>query len=89
MISKKNLLKDEKCERKIYAPNNFYNININNNDVKTKIIKNPEKIIPEEFIKLKKIGEGSFGKIFKVKWIKNNKNYAMKEMHFQSGDNIS
>ena len=88
IISKKNLFKDEKCERKIYAPNNFYNININNNDVKTKIIKNPEKIIPEEFIKLKKIGEGSFGKIFKVKWIKNNKNYAMKEMHFQSGDNI-
>ena len=39
-------------------------------------------------IKKKKIGEGSFGKIFKAKWIHNNKNYAMKEMHFQSEDNL-
>ena len=48
----------------------------------------PKIIIPEEYIKINKIGHGTFGKIFKVKWNKNNKKYAMKEMKFQSIDNI-
>ena len=48
----------------------------------------PENIKPEEYKKINKIGSGSFGKIYKVKWCKNNSKYAMKEMHFQSKDNI-
>ena len=37
-----------------------------------------EKIILNEFIFGKQIGKGTFGKIFSVKWSKNNKCYAMK-----------
>ena len=48
----------------------------------------PEIIKPEEYIIINNIGCGSFGKIYKVKWNKNNNNYAMKEMHFQSKENI-
>ena len=48
----------------------------------------PEIIKPEEYKIITNIGSGSFGKIFKVKWNKNNSNYAMKEMHFQSKENI-
>ena len=48
----------------------------------------PEIIKPEEYKIINNIGSGSFGKIFKVKWNKNNNNYAMKEMHFQSKENI-
>ena len=36
--------------------------------------------IPEEFKILEQIGEGGFGKIYSVEWIKNNKKYAMKKI---------
>ena len=46
----------------------------------------PEKIIPKEYKIINTIGSGSFGKIYKVKWNKNNNNYAMKVMHFENKD---
>jgi hypothetical protein len=62
---------------KVNQINNYLNINIS-----------PENINPNEYNKIDQIGHGSFGEIFKVKWNKNNKNYAMKEMSFTSEDNI-
>ena len=75
---------------------NDENINILNTSRGMKTNKNlnlkmniyPEIIKPEEYKIITNIGSGSFGKIFKVKWNKNNSNYAMKEMHFQSKENI-
>ena len=62
---------------KVNKINNYLNVNIS-----------PENINLNEYIKINQIGNGSFGEIFKVKWNKNNKNYAMKEMHFSTEDNI-
>ena len=39
-----------------------------------------ENFIPEDFIMLKQVGEGTFGKIYCSEWIKNKKKYAMKKM---------
>jgi hypothetical protein len=90
ILSKKNLFNEEKKEKFItsVSPRQIYKVEIINTTRKIKTINIPEIINPDEFIKLKKIGEGSFGKIFKAKWIQNNKNYAMKEMHFQTEDNF-
>ena len=89
IISKEDLFRADKNVTLINSPNhrNKIVIDINKNKLK-KNNNNPERANPEEFIKIKKIGEGSFGKIFKAKWIHNNKNYAMKEMIFQSEDNL-
>ena len=90
ILSKNNLFNSEKNEKVIISrsPNHMRKITIFATSRKPKNINIPEIINPDEFIKLKKIGEGSFGKIFKAKWIKNNQNYAMKEMHFQTEDNF-
>ena len=90
ILSKKNLFNSEKNEKVIVSrsPNHIRKITIFTTNRKQKSINIPEIINPDEFIKLKKIGEGSFGKIYKAKWIKNNQNYAMKEMHFQTEDNL-
>ena len=90
ILSKKNLFNSEKSEKVIVSrsPNHIRKITIFTTNRKQKSLNIPEIINPDEFIKLKKIGEGSFGKIFKAKWIKNNQNYAMKEMHFQTEDNF-
>ena len=42
-----------------------------------------------EFIIINSIGEGSFGKIFCVQWIKNNKLYAMKKLDIQSTEELN
>jgi len=86
----KYLFNSEKSEKVIVSrsPNHIRKITIFTTNRKQKSLNIPEIINPDEFIKLKKIGEGSFGKIFKAKWIKNNQNYAMKEMHFQTEDNF-
>ena len=39
-----------------------------------------ENFIPEDFIMLRQVGEGTFGKIYCSEWIKNKKKYAMKKM---------
>ena len=89
ILSKNNLFNAQNNESRIISrsPRHIHKIIINTNKGQ-KNINIPEIINPEEFIKLKKIGEGSFGKIFKAKWIKNNQNFAMKEIHFQTEDNF-
>ena len=86
IISPKKLLDFSKKRNRniVTIERNNNNIKRNNNYVKD----DPIIIDPEEYIKLNKIGHGSFGKIFKVKWKKNNKCYAMKEMNFIIEDNI-
>ena len=37
-----------------------------------------------QFLTIKKIGEGSFGKIYCIKWLKNNKLYAMKRIELNN-----
>jgi hypothetical protein len=63
------------------------NININNildnkdqksNNNNNSLLEPEENFNPNEFRIVEKIGSGSFGKIYKVQWIRNNKNYAMK-----------
>ena len=43
---------------------------------------------PDEFKIIEKIGYGSFGKIYKVKWIRNNENYAMKILNLKYIEDI-
>ena len=43
----------------------------------------------QEFIIINSIGEGSFGKIYCVQWIKNNKLYAMKKLGIQSLEELN
>ena len=85
IISPKKLLDFSKIRNRnivnVERPNSINRKNNYSKDI-------PTIINPEEYIKLNKIGHGSFGKIFKVKWKKNNKCYAMKEMSFIIEDNI-
>ena len=53
-----------------------YNININTNDPN-------DNFDSDEFIFVNQIGQGSFGKIYCVKWIKNDKLYALKKIHLK------
>ena len=43
-----------------------------------------EKIYNEKYIKLSKIGGGSFGQVYLVKDIKTNKEYAMKKFYLDN-----
>ena len=50
---------------------------------------NPEeKFNPNEFKLVEKIGFGSFGKIYKAHWIRNNENYAMKIINLKHIEDI-
>ena len=52
---------------------------IPHNNSKTLIFDPKTKLNLKEFIFGEQIGNGTFGKIFSVKWVNNNKNYAMKK----------
>jgi hypothetical protein len=86
IISSKKFLGIQKTQNQYLNLKNPSKVNKINNYLNIKI--SPEIINPNEYIKINQIGHGSFGEIFKVKWNKNNKNYAMKEMHFSTEDNI-
>ena len=47
-----------------------------------------ENFNPDEFKIIEKIGFGSFGKIYKVRWMQNNKNYAMKIINLKFFEDI-
>ena len=91
LCSPRKLFSENRSENeKVNIINTFRNDKISNefkNIFKT-INNFPVIINPEEYMKISQIGNGTFGKIFKVKWIKNKKNYAMKEMSFSTEDNI-
>ena len=100
-LPKMNNLSDYCSPKKLFCENKSENkkVSIINNFRKNKISNEFKKILktinifpviinPEEYVKINQIGNGTFGKIFKVKWIKNKKNYAMKEMSFFTEDNI-
>ena len=81
-----------------------FNVNININNILDNNSKNhnntiysikPEKPLepeenfyPEDFKLIEKIGFGSFGKIYKTRWIQNNKNYAMKIINLKYLEDI-
>ena len=74
--------------------NNFHSIK-HINSLKTTLpekeslnIEPDEHFNPDEFKILEKIGFGSFGKIYNVKWIRNNKNYAMKIINLKHIEDI-
>ena len=67
-----------KLNNKISSKN--YVNNIRNNLEINQDIEPNENFIPEDFVMIKQIGEGSFGKIYCSEWKKNGKKYAMKKM---------
>ena len=85
---KKNLINIISSKHLLGKENKTINSSRINGKLIIKNYINPKIINPDEYIKINKIGHGAFGKIYKVIWSKNNKRYAMKEMIFQSSDNI-
>ena len=83
-----SVLRNENCHFSNSISKNLHRENILNNpleelepDPKISNFLEPGKtFLPSEFHIINKIGHGSFGKIFCVNWIKNNKKYAMKIM---------
>ena len=75
----------------LFLRNKINKIDINDNKIYSFREKYPLKTIVDlkkepkgkfnlsEFIKLDQIGKGTYGKIFSVKWTKNNKKYALKK----------
>jgi NIMA (never in mitosis gene a)-related kinase len=85
---KKNLINIISSKHLLGKENKTINSSRINGKLIIKNYINPKIVNPDEYIKINKIGHGAFGKIYKVIWSKNNKRYAMKEMIFQSSDNI-
>ena len=70
----------------INSINSYKNISINSNTsnnntgISSKISSEPsDNFEPKEFLILKQIGEGTYGKIYLTLWIKNEQKYAMKK----------
>ncbi len=61
---------------------------INNISKMTENEEPKENFDPSEFITIKRIGEGAFGKIYLKKWKKNNRKYAMKKEIIKNNDSI-
>ena len=58
-----------------------------NNNLQT-IEKPKENFDPNEFYIIKRIGEGTYGKIYLVQWKKNNKKYAMKKEIIKGNESL-
>ena len=77
-----------------YNINNIYNISSNIFPVKYITINKDINFDPQpnfdlsEFIKIKELGKGSEGIIYSVKWIKNNKIYALKKYRIKTLDYV-
>ena len=63
---------------------------IQSNELLTTIkIEEPKEIFePNEFINLKRIGEGTYGKIYLVQWKKNNQKFAMKKEKIKGNESL-
>ena len=55
---------------------------------KIKYIEPKEDFEPNEFMIIKRIGEGTYGKIYLAQWTKNNKKYAMKKEIIKSNESL-
>ena len=73
-----NRIKKSQIPRK-NLPNKEKKVNIFNLEPK-------EHFDPVEFKSLKLIGDGSYGKIYLVQWVKNNKKYALKKEPIKTND---
>jgi len=75
--------------------NSYKNININRIDSKnsdkssSRNSSDPsDNFEPKEFLILKQIGEGTYGKIYLTLWIKNEKKYAMKKEKIKGSEGL-
>ena len=87
------ILKIEKSEKKakkstIIGTSRNSQTECNNKRKSSKAKNIPKVINPNEFKIIKQIGSGSFGKIYKTIWNKNDEKYAMKIIYTKSKDNI-
>ena len=82
-----NSQKGEKLEKEIKSVLS-YNNKLGKKKENFNKINIPKKINPNEFKIVKKIGNGSYGQIFRTLWNQNNENYAMKIMFTKNKDNI-
>jgi Zn finger protein HypA/HybF involved in hydrogenase expression len=78
-----NMLKNSQLKEEDYIDDKVNSNSVNNNEMKLvkrrlAFMEPTPTIAPEEYEILDKIGYGSFGKIYSVKWGKNGKKYAMK-----------
>ena len=78
-----NMLKNSQLKEEDYIDDKVNSNSVNNNEMKLvkrrlAFMEPTPQIAPEEYEILDKIGYGSFGKIYSVKWGKNGKKYAMK-----------
>ena len=77
-----------------YNNNNLQYLNINRNvsplgplnNIPVKKEEPQNDFIPSEFKIMKKLGEGTFGKIYCIKWLKTNELFAMKKMDLDEYD---
>ena len=78
-----NLMKIDNLSQLLSPVKSMSNItkNINNEDPK-------DNFDPNEFTIIKRIGEGTYGKIYLTQWKKNNRKYAMKKEIIRGSESI-
>ena len=81
-IEIQNKNKYNENHRKNKFENNYFN------GFNTNIYEPSDDFNTAEFIIINLIGQGTFGKIYCVQWIKNNKLYAMKKLELQSSEEL-
>ena len=81
-IEIQNKNKYNENHRKNRFENNYFN------GFNTNIYEPSDDFNTAEFIIINLIGQGTFGKIYCVQWIKNNKLYAMKKLELQSSEEL-
>ncbi len=80
----------------IPVPKNKHFFNLGENGITKKVQKEKESMDivpgddfnPQEFNILEQIGKGGYGKIYSVRWSKNNKLYAMKKINIINDDEL-
>ena len=78
--------KDENISNKLMEPNSNISVKSSNNIEKE--VEPEENFDPSEFVNIKRIGEGTYGKIYMVQWKKNNKKYAMKKEIIKGNESL-
>ena len=86
-LSKKNISRIKKFK----TTKNKLSINSKKQEIINQIYSSDPKepIDPAEFKIIKRIGEGSYGKIYEVQWIRNEKKYAMKKEPIKTNEIVN